>query len=319
MAVLRGIDVYMPCRSGYDPEMTPRLPFLAALAVLLIVPTAAAANPDSSVMQFRLPASNGYTMQVKTEGEQTAVSLWRGDPKIRATYYAADSALDGAIDASFGALGHIDVRFQPSEMTELVQIPRGQRPVPGCRQPHRLRRRLGTFTGTISFAGEDAYASVAAAQAHGSVGPSARPRCGGGATASSLGVGAYDRAVEHVWAIGDAILMNRSLASPENEDSTLLLASAAKGLTRFGAYRVEIPAPGLAVTREVEVNGPYESFAYDHGLQAATLRPPAPFSGEARFSGRRRRLSGNLTVEFPGLAPQRLTGGDFEARISSIR
>lgn len=127
---------------------------LVLLTVVLLAPARAGAEPPASqVLQFQLPASNGYTLQVGTEGTLAHISLWR-DNREFATTYDLSEAVDGSeIDAELGSLGRIDVQFNPSGTLRTVPVGNSD-----CRLP----RQLGSFTGTIYFRGENDYASVAA-------------------------------------------------------------------------------------------------------------------------------------------------------------
>ena len=291
---------------------------LAAVAGLLAFPgLASAGSAGYEVMSFRLQASNGYTLQVKTERSQTLVSAWKADRRIGSTYFVQGSAAGSAIDADLGLLGRIDVEFEPSGRGILVSPPGRWGGTTGC----RIRRRLGTFTGEIAFHGENGYTTAEAASVPGSIGPSARGHCDG-ASASSSGTApaAARRQVERVWVVGDATLMSRSSSSAGvGIGATLLLVSADRASAYFSAYRIETPGPQIAISRRAEVRDSRSSFSYRRTMRSALIRPPAPFAGEATYSERRGRLDGSLTVEFPGLPPQSLTGSDFEARLRPVR
>src|SRR5215218_7903288 len=104
--------------------MTRLLAMLAAVAGLLAFPgPASAGSAGQEVMSFRLQASNGYTLQVKTERTQTLVSAWKADRKIESTYFVQASAAANTIDADLGPLGRIDVEFEPPGREVLVSPP----------------------------------------------------------------------------------------------------------------------------------------------------------------------------------------------------
>jgi hypothetical protein len=280
---------------------------------LLLVPASAAATLTGPVMQFQLPAANGFTLQVNTEGQLTLVTLERGRPHLSSTYYVSDSAGDGTIDADLGALGHIDVRFEPSGETKAIEVRRFHGP--RCRVLHQA----GTFAGTISFRGEGGYTAVDAVSAWGTVGPSVRGLCDGLATRYRQEPEPIRRNVERVWAVEDASLENHSHFSTETESATYFAVLTEGSRARYLVNRVEVPTPQLSITRSIDVTGPRSSFSYRSDLRSATLRPPAPFSGEATYSARQGRLRGDLAVEMPGLPLQPLTGPGFEARIIARR
>lgn len=271
-------------------------------------------------MQFSLPASNGYTLAVRTEGSAAAVSLWRDDGEMRvgSTYFLEGAVGIDAIDADLGPLGALHLRFVPSGMTRTVHLERGRIP-PGCRAPRQLRRSLGSFEGTISFHGENGFAAVEATGARGSVGPSPRRRCEVEATPLRR-VGAPRLPnVEHVWLVSDAFLFARDPASRGERSMTWFRAWTTGSGVRYAVDRFESLPSGLIAKRSVSVAGPASGFSYRGDLTGARLEPPAPFSGEATYSKRRQLLSGDLAVELPGIEPQSLTGPRFDARISIPR
>lgn len=276
---------------------------------------AAAAAPPS--LHFQLPASNGYTFQVKTQGSRTLVSLWRGGKvaKTSATYYAFGSAGPDTIDADLGAVGRIDVQFVPSGQTRTVTI-RPPRADSDCLQPQRVTRELGTFTGTISFHGEDGYSTVEAVAAEGSVGPELTSRCRRHAR-HPLHEGPQN--VERVSIEENAFLFAHQPDTDATAGPTLLLVSTSSRRARYFVDKIEVVRPGLSIERGARAIAPRSSFTYEGDLSSATLRPPSPFSGEATYSQKLHQLSGNLTVSLPGIPAQPLTGRDFEAGIDPTR
>jgi hypothetical protein len=308
----------------------------AAIALLALVAASVLADPaGASVMQFSLPASNGYRLQVKTEGGQALVSLNRSNPVATATrsgtgfrsgglgtsrvatYFVSDAVSADAIDADLGPLGEIHVQFTPSGRTRVVHLHRGAVPA-GCRAPRRLLHRLGSFEGTISFHGENGFASVDATRVSGTTGPSARRHCEPTGVASRAGAPVPPH-VEHVWVLTDTVFSARNPSSRAKPNATWLLAWTTGTGVRYLAQRFEVVRPGLAIQRTVTVAGPKAGFSCSGDLSTATLRPPAPFSGEATYSDRSGRLTGDLAIELPGSGPEPLAGPAFEAWIDATR
>lgn len=273
------------------------------LAWLLLAPTGAWAEPDGQLMRFTLPASNGYTLQVETEGTLTHISVWRGSREDATTYDVSDSVEGNEIEADLGALGRIEGRFEPSGAWRTVRVGGSH-----CRLP----RQLGIFNGTISFRGENDYASVDTTSAAGMSGPSPRSGCRGATIGSAHSPPLERRAVERVWAVGDAAMISRTSTA---SSSTLLVVYREGRATHCFVSRVEVVEPRLAIFRRAVITGSRSIFSYTHTLRSATLAPPAPFSGEATYSARRHRLIGSLAVQFPGLPPQSLAGTGFETKI----
>ena len=65
------------------------------------------------------------------------------------------------------------------------------------------------------------------------------------------------------------------------------------------------------ISRAVRAEAGPDTFRFDVRKQRATLNPPAPFSGTARFVGKTGssgRMQGPLAVDFPGRAGVSLKG-----------
>jgi hypothetical protein len=124
--------------------------------------------------------------------------------------------------------------------------------------------------------------------------------------------------VEHIWLAGNTVLAATSRSS-EPSSFTIFLVYAEGDDVRYAVDRIESPRLGLTIQRTASVVAPRSTFPHSGDLTSATLRPPAPFSGEATYSARRDRLSGDLAIEYPGIAPQPLTGPGFETRIEATR
>jgi hypothetical protein len=72
------------------------------------------------------------------------------------------------IDADLGPLGRISVAFQPSGAVRVNKLDLSDKSK-RCVAPSRIVRRLGTFSGTIEFAGENGFTTVSLASARGSL------------------------------------------------------------------------------------------------------------------------------------------------------
>jgi hypothetical protein len=293
----------------------------AALACGFLAPVFAVAAPASHAVSAELtvPASNGYTLDVKSEGDQLSVLAFResepvahvtdagrflsadeGD-YVAATYYAPATGDPEAIDASLGVLGEVDVSFRPSGQTRVTHLSRKGK-TRGCVFPRRIVRRLGTFSGTISFHGENGYTDVDLGSAPGSVGTSPFRNC-------STRRGAKPREGVYGQAGPDVFL------SAANPSAHVFFGASTLGPgAGFYASLVEPLPNGYVVSRTAEAHAA-GALALDAARHVATFRPPAPFSGSATF--RRHAAhpwSGPLSVEFPGVTVP-LTGPAFKAQL----
>jgi hypothetical protein len=79
---------------------------------------------------------------------------------------------------------------------------------------------------------------------------------------------------------------------------------------------------GIAITRFINVIAPAATFEYDRRVSSATVDPPRPFSGAARFNWAAKpadRWSGDLTVDLPGRSDVKLTGTNDRAKLAHAR
>lgn len=265
--------------------------------------------------------SNGYSIYLKSENGLLSMVVSRGRPGVATisprgrlvardsgdvawTTYMAPVAEDpGTIEADLGALGKVSLSFQPSGEKTITKVDLEDKSEK-CIGAAKIVRRLGVFTGTLSFHGEDGYTSVDTTSAPGSVGTSTFRNCttlpGAAARASSPPAG-QQRAADLVAGSGSV--------------SVALFAFTDSTGSRFSAFSGKQPTPRLSIIRQASAVAPSSSFRFDPSLDNATLQPPAPFSGFAAFRDPPRRpayLKGTLAVKFPGLVAS-LVGPDIGA------
>lgn len=297
---------------------------LVSFAAILLAPGAAAALPlgHATSAEFTVPASNGYTLDVKSEDGQLTVLAFRSaapvahisdadqllpageDDYAAARYFAPTTAGAEAIDASLGALGEIDVAFQPSGQTRVTHLDLSDKRK-GCNAPSRIVRHLGTFSGRISFHGENGYTAVDVTSAAGSIGTSPYRTC-------STKSGSRERKFVFVRAGPDAFL---NTSDPEAHVS--FNASTLGPGAGFYASFVEVLPGGIVVIRTAQAVARGEAFVLNAERHIVTLQPPAPFSGTATYrggAGGSPSWSGSLAVAFPGLTVP-LTGPSFKAQL----
>jgi hypothetical protein len=291
----------------------------ALLAAFVFTSGAGAAPAPYLSAEFTVPASNGYTLDVKSErGQLTLIAFRESAPVAHitdagrllpagegnyasATYYAPATGGPEAIAADLGPLGRIDVAFQPSGQTRVTHLSQRGKST-DCTFPHRIVRRLGTFVGTISFHGENGYTSLDLASAPGSIGTSPFRNC-------STKRGTVSREGVFGQAGPDVFL---SAADPPSHIS--FGASTLGPGSGFFASFVELLPSGLAVIRAAQAHAS-GALAFDPGRHVATLRPPAPFSGAATYRrDAAHPWSGSLAVDFPGVTVP-LTGPSFKAQM----
>jgi hypothetical protein len=283
---------------------------LAAAAAPTAADAAGEANsgfrhPPGESAAFTLAGSNGYTLNFKSEGGMLAVVVSRGRPPAPtisadgrllpparsgavATYEIPTGPDPRRIEADLGALGHLDLSFQPSGRREVNRVDLESK-TEHCVGAARVVRRLGSFVGSVSFSGEDGYTSVEATSAPGSVGVSPFRNC------STLpGEEGKNRGHEpSAW----MTVMDRA--------GVAFTAITGPDGALFSATAFSTPAPGVGAFRVAYARGPAGDFSLlDGGRRGASLRPSSPFSGSGTYrpgagSGHG-SFAGSLTVEFPG-------------------
>lgn len=311
----------MPGRELDRPSRLPLFFGAALLPVVLLVlflgpgQAAAAGRPSAS---FSLRGSNGFAVDVSSQGEEVTVIVSERRPPVptftpgglprpagthngASNVYTVPAAGTGpdTVDAGLGALGQIAVHFRPSgERTVTTLRCAGRRPTV-------VVRRLGTFTGTIRFQGEGGYTAVAADRARGSVGtplPAGCPtprQAGASVTPFSLSRRLRPPARAAI------------LTAVDPAAGSSFRAATGPGGVSFRARVRERNADGVAVVRRAYAGAPPPAFAFDRSLSWARVAPPAPFSGTARLAtGSRPSWRGSLRVTFPGLSVP-LTGAGF--------
>jgi hypothetical protein len=293
------------------------LAVVASVALFFGSGTARGAQPQSA--SFSLLGSNGYVVDITSQGDEvTVIASERWPPvatfgpsgRLRSagsgngasTIYTAPAKAvgPGTVEAALGQLGRIAVRFRPS----------GRRVVSTARQvcgrPGRVVRRLGVFVGTISFEGEGGYTTVAATSARGSVGTPLPPGCRTPASTSGAAVASSSTLI-------GPTARGAVLNAVDPRTGSRFRAAPGPGGVVFRARVEERNADGVTVVRRAQAGAPASAFHFDRSLTWASVRPPAPFSGTARFAARAGvRWRGSLRVTFPGLSVP-LTGADFRA------
>jgi hypothetical protein len=263
-------------------------------------PTASSAReaPLPPPGAFRLKASNGYSIFVfgarAYKDKPAAVTLLVTSKRDAAIYSVPAVVTETSIQADLGDLGEIVVTFHPSGKPQTNRSRCGGKPV---------TFDSGVYEGTITFHGEEGYTAVEATRAQGSLDllidllcPGAFGSIGGphlpGAQLDAYAGGSWES--PHL-----RVVKNRPHAPAHFE---------ADVSEKHGR---------VSVARYVGAIAPARTFEYDPKVQVATVRPPSPFSGTARFRKARsaNRWTGDLSVDFPGRADVRLTGRRAHAKL----
>jgi hypothetical protein len=252
-----------------------------------------------------LQGKNGFQLQIlgaRHRVTATVAKAVRLKPEAGASsgtltneYVTRGRATPTRVRASFGQIGRVDVRFKPSGKREAF------RPNQKC-HAEEIFLQPGHFTGSVSFTGEERYASFHARHFKGAVveviAGCSRPNMARAAKASQA----------------------RARLTAETPSGGLGLEALGFGASKrptFGAFEKRrlgnVSERRTAISEADENPGAFE---FDEGLTTATLRPSSPFEGTATFeraADGTTTWSGDLRADFLGGPPVALTGPPIEA------
>jgi len=277
----------------------------------------------SADSRIELGFQHGYRLMVIGEGNLVALVAMR-DPGLSRILEAVSSAhkppalartvtayvtrgtvTPTRIEASFGSLGDVAVRFHPSGRT--VKEDPGH-----CRGNSAFKVRRGTFAGRIRFTGENGYVSVRAHRARGRVRTPRHLRCRG---RRPVGPHPRDRSTGRRRSDSRAGMFverhtpttSTELFAFQTSRLSLLLALAEESRGTMAVFHYVLALVGGRV------------LTHDDALTSATLRPPRPFHGRGIYSAApdgTKTWSGSLSVAFPGAPRQPLTGAEFASQLT---
>ena len=289
-------------------RVTPRLRRgCLSVALALLLGVAAPVSAEAVVAaQFHLRTGNGYEIEVGGSGatvELSAAPAKRlpGGAKTLSAYIARGTASSSAIEAEFGRLGSVDVRFRPSGV---VVRKKEKHACPGAK-PTVIR--YGRFVGSIRFRGEGGYVSVRAHRAVGKVVSKPLFIC------TFIPPGRNGRA--------RASAENTRTVVEAGEFSAVsgtLFAGLVRTSDAFFLTEREKTEGSVAFFRLAYAKASPLTFASDDALSFASVTPPPPFTGSAslqRNPDGTKSWTGDLAVSFPGEAGVPLAGPDFITRL----
>lgn len=270
-------------------------------------------NPSSSVVPF-LPAlalkpSHGYRVDVIGIGSAVVLEVRRAHAhahahaRVLTAYVARGTVTAGRLEASFGDLGRVAMRFRPSRNRTW------EKPHRPCKGAGRFVNRSGVYVGNIRFRGEGGYISVHAHRAKGQV-SSVAPRCWRLEQRSQHAI----RPSQH----GDSFELNSLSASWRRGVTATSVGAFTLGGTALFFASTEQSEGRLAILRFAFARGQGRAFTVDNALTRAQISPPAPFRGTGTYRAApdgTKTWSGGLTVNFPGAPRLPLTGPQFKPRL----
>jgi hypothetical protein len=249
------------------------------------VPASALVAQSGSSVAFRIKSSNGYSILAlggsRGSDGRGAISLFVARKGANVVYSAPATITPTTVEADLGELGSISLGFKPSGIEKTVRSACGGEPV---------TYESGSYVGAIEFQGEGGFTEASVASTPMLVKPILDLACGRSVSGELFGrrlPGAKLR-------VGSRSRRHRL--------SVQLNANRPGARATFQASLGEFRR-GVRIERSVSGRFRGSAFDFDRRLLAATVRPPAPFSGRAIFrrdAPAARRWRGNLAIDFPG-------------------
>jgi hypothetical protein len=280
----------------------------------------------SCAAEFTLPASNGYQITVSadpTTGVHRFVHLTANGHGGSAEYNVNGTVTPTTIQADFGQLGKISVRFEPSGRQRNVRVPKK------CmkQRPPVVTSRLGKFVGTIRFRGERGYTRVSA---HSALGGTGDPLAN---TPKKLQCDFHEseaereRELESVSLDGAPPRAGISFSAFRLFGDILASTASGKAMPPKGDRYLFLALAGekvgkMSILRSSGALGTAKDFVFDNSLTSATVRPPSPFTGSGSFlrnADGSTSWTGDLAAPLPGLGTVSLTGGKADLATVAAR
>lgn len=309
---------------------------LVAALVALAVPATAAAKAGYTVeeralhLKLALPASNGYSVSIQTEGHRKVVLAARKGGGV-AFYRTSGRVSRHGIEADFGELGRVSLRFRGERRPLAGPLPPGLEalledlnlPRREChgRQPVR---EVGEFRGTVEFDGENGFTRVRAGRAKGEVKRSYTRVC-------ERFPGSAGHRVEKPSGDFDprASILYASDLSPRRKVSFEAFGFEFEGplkplgeLYVASATVLERKEGMLVIHRAVEIADERVKVSPPSKLPVrATVSLPGPFEGSADYRkepGVPATWEGSLAARLPGLGLVPLAGAEFSAVLCRV-
>jgi hypothetical protein len=246
---------------------------------------------------------------------------------IEKTTYGAHfhgSLLGSRVTADFGAVGSVAVRFRPSGPAK------ERRPSEGC-EGKSSRRESGRWVGQVSLHGEGGYFAIATGSAKGERDRTFRQRCHVKRLRRPPRPESLRERVEPPVGLSlVSILLGNisSLQAVNREGARTVVMRAAHAVgsgpgaeVEAGAfeYQGRMPVGRFVQVLEAPAGSLVTTLPGEHPA-TATLKPGAPFSGEANYlatSPTTHSWTGSLAVHFPGLTVP-LAGSGFYSSLCVV-
>jgi hypothetical protein len=278
---------------------------LLLAGLLVAVPTLAtgAGREVEHELAFEVDAE-GFGAGVfvsNNDGDVNATLIVSRGPRI--AYYTAPAKVTAErVTARFGSFGELDYRFAPK--------PNGKVECNGSEEGEAV------FEGTFDFTGEHGYVHIEASKAEGSFQVSPEPK-------NCVSQRLARRAVPYhpFYSDSGATLQATAVAPGRRRGREIsVYDEGARGSHEVFVFAtLAEKREGVSSARGVQLTAGSGAFRWNLKSGTATLRPPAPFTGWAKFTRRGHdghgAWKGSLTMPIFGGESVKLAGGAFGAFI----
>jgi hypothetical protein len=240
---------------------------------------------------------------------------------------------EGRLEASFGDLGQISMRFRPSRHRTWVK------PHRNCRGLGASLVRRGVWRGRLRFPGEDGYLGLDLHRVKGTV-ETVAPQCrhparGDGSRRRSDSSRRPHRGRQHPGRVRRAAIAEGKLVEPTQEPELGPEVPVVQARWRAGVAGAEFVAGAgkegsvffaataesrgrIGVFHSARVEARSKAVRANNALTRAEVAPPRPFHRTASYRAApdgARTWSGRLFVTFPGAPHYPLTGEPFRSSL----
>jgi hypothetical protein len=265
---------------------------VAASAAVMPAAAPAATRESFKQMFFSVKSSKGYAVTVSGNAGASVVFVQAtrrsGTTRQIVQYTAPGTVKTTALKANLGALGKIDVDFEPRK-TQVIKEKT-------CTAKRRAALTRGMWKGTIKLNGELGYTKLNARRATGTIISYPKATC-------------KDVQIEHIptvimsatnYGVGDSLSLN--------------VVKTGSRKPQFGAA-IQSSSGAVSIVRNVLTTSGSFSYASDFSTASVTV-DGGPFAGSGTYvhdpeAGETGPFTGDLSVAFPGLSGRyQLTGPD---------
>lgn len=280
---------------------------IAGLTLAVLVPGSATAKRGyfvfdaSQTMEAHLRGSKGFGFSLFANGGQVYLSVTGHNASVQ--YAAPGSTSKRRIEARFGGLGRVSLRFRPTAKPHLVPEPGGN-----CKGGGEWVQP-GMFVGMFEFKGEQSYTAAHATRVRGTITRKMKQIC--------KNSGSEEGPLSSIrWTLLQARTADGKISF--NAFATESASHPALDGSTFSASLIEFHRRGMSIFRTISSTASLDAFSavkLRGKVTSARIEPPAPFTGDATYLGSpdspSESWTGSLAGDFPGVGTVNLAGPEF--------